>query len=46
LKEYRIKRNRNKKKPTKKALATPVARAMAKDLGVDIDKIRPEQVEE
>jgi len=29
-----------KKKPTKKALATPVARAMAKDLGVDIDKIQ------
>jgi pyruvate dehydrogenase E2 component (dihydrolipoamide acetyltransferase) len=27
-------------KPRKKALATPVARALAKDLGVDIDKIK------
>jgi len=27
-------------KPQKKALATPVARALAKDLGVDIDKIK------
>ena len=26
-------------KPARKALATPVARAMAKDLGVDIDKV-------
>ncbi|MBS3774700.1 MAG: 2-oxo acid dehydrogenase subunit E2 [Bacteroidales bacterium] len=28
------------KKPTKKALATPVARALAKDLGVDINNIK------
>lgn len=28
------------KKPAKKALATPVARALAKDLGVNIDKIK------
>ncbi len=27
-------------KPRKKALATPVARALAKDMGVDIDKIK------
>jgi pyruvate dehydrogenase E2 component (dihydrolipoamide acetyltransferase) len=28
------------KKPGKKALATPVARALAKDLGVDIDQVK------